>query len=869
MSESEPVAKRARPGAYLAGAECNICLEATTATCDASSACLVVDCFHVFCLTCIAMWASIQPSCPLCKCKFAEVIFDIRSDADSRRLSLDALLRDYAGAGAPAPPPPSRLSVYERGLRAVEPPEAWRAPPQSTSSDKPFCLAKPSEQTRLRPWVRREVCQLLGIAHVDIVTSVVLALVARCNLTTDADAAVVVAQVRPYFHVRASHFVHELSVFAASGLSVRLFDAAVQYGESDDAVVDTAPADNSATDDDVIEIITIDDDDGDDDVRDDDCVHYTLDVLISLRGTANAHLMAVSTTSSTLAPSLRVKLALWVLPPKLVRGGVGGAGDDDAGGSVMPADAMLDLAFVVDQVTFIVAHYPCDSVAAVAALVCRYFTSPSNVAAARAADIQTYITRADVELNLVSTLSRGVFQSRRSPHLRRRVINAGDVSVGVDHHSYVYAHDTSDCAMETNAWGHVDVIQELDAAGIVRLVVAPHKAIPLHIHRRMRESELLLTSGGVVVAANAAHSLRARRGTSFYWPLLHPHGYTNASAAPLCVLCVDVPKFIPSDEIIVAAADYAADAGAVLSSEAYARTTHAGRLLTHPYFAPLVVDLLVEPAILPSPSSSSTATTRKTAFACPDCDVFVFPAADPIGSDAKPSTCSLSLCRHARYHGDDAAASTVLASSSSLSPHVRVSFPRPHAVLVLAFWLPPAPAPPLLMLVHHRRRGWELPGGKVEPGETAAAAAARETREEGAVDVDAASLCCVGQYVIRGDGDGDVHIKSVFVAVIRSVLRADATAAAAADGGDAALKHETNRRMFVACDDVPLASDGGGADEAETARVEGVRVRSNRLLHTEAAWRDATVSPLLCDNVFPLVAKVAVGIAQSKQYRNN
>ena len=43
--------------------------------------------------------------------------------------------------------------------------------------------------------------------------------------------------------------------------------------------------------------------------------------------------------------------------------------------------------------------------------------------------------------------------------------------------------------------GTVDVIHETREAGIYRLNVAPGRSIPLHVHRRMQESEMVITAG--------------------------------------------------------------------------------------------------------------------------------------------------------------------------------------------------------------------------------------------------------------------------------------------------------------------------------------------------------------------------------------
>jgi 8-oxo-dGTP diphosphatase len=80
-------------------------------------------------------------------------------------------------------------------------------------------------------------------------------------------------------------------------------------------------------------------------------------------------------------------------------------------------------------------------------------------------------------------------------------------------------------------------------------------------------------------------------------------------------------------------------------------------------------------------------------------------------------------------------------------------------------------APLSLLFVRHKKRGWELPGGKLEPDDgDPAAAAARELFEESGYRMDKSRLFPFAQYIITAtDGKTkETHTKTVFVGHISS-----------------------------------------------------------------------------------------------------
>ncbi|MBE3594320.1 MAG: NUDIX domain-containing protein [Candidatus Carbobacillus altaicus] len=87
-------------------------------------------------------------------------------------------------------------------------------------------------------------------------------------------------------------------------------------------------------------------------------------------------------------------------------------------------------------------------------------------------------------------------------------------------------------------------------------------------------------------------------------------------------------------------------------------------------------------------------------------------------------------------------------------------FLPPAHVLIVPFWQGK------LVFTRHKVRGIELPGGKMEPGETPLAAAVRETFEEIGASLRAISL--IGQYII-GEGEAAI-VKSIYRAEVERFL---------------------------------------------------------------------------------------------------
>ncbi|ETN59232.1 hypothetical protein AND_009153 [Anopheles darlingi] len=231
------------------------------------------SCRHQFCFPCLLEWSKVKPECPLCKQRFASILYQNQANHQKehmvlrpqdlyRRMNLFAAELPHYTYHATLQVPPSqsellqqlfmhqssevqrfirdfgnspiptrqnsvewRRFIYVQGLYARPLPDVSGRFRESSAA---FYSEHPAQLHRILPWVNRELYVLQGIAPSP--GSSVLLEVASLMDTYDIDSDEFLCRLVPYIAGDyIDHFQHELSNFARSPYDMIGYDQCVQY----------------------------------------------------------------------------------------------------------------------------------------------------------------------------------------------------------------------------------------------------------------------------------------------------------------------------------------------------------------------------------------------------------------------------------------------------------------------------------------------------------------------------------------------------------------------------------------------------------------------------------------------------------------
>lgn len=272
---------------------CSICLG------DLQNKSFTDSCFHMFCFVCLKEWSKVKAECPLCKQKFQNIIYNVKSydkydryniaeeeatrnqwDRDGTRFRYRTTLtferrltfapeHNYTQPiGRPSSvttrshwqryrePATSefRRRLYNNGMRAAEITDRRLRVRDVTPS---FYRRNPATTHRLVPWLNRELNSILFNQpdHVQLVMEIIMGLIK----TYAIDSEEFYQHIYPYVGRHTRHFMHEFLCFAKSPYNMATYDSHVIY-QPGALTINSDSDDTSVDDDDVDEIIDIEDD---------------------------------------------------------------------------------------------------------------------------------------------------------------------------------------------------------------------------------------------------------------------------------------------------------------------------------------------------------------------------------------------------------------------------------------------------------------------------------------------------------------------------------------------------------------------------------------------------------------------------------
>lgn len=216
---------------------CAICLN------EMEDRCVVDNCLHEFCFSCLMQWASISLCCPLCKQEFKACCHGFSLDSsifltyEFEKPHNPLAEKVFGRPRPPRRPKPTptetatianRRLVYRLKLKAVMSSE-FNSQSKIPHFNPEYLKKSKTRLNSLIPWIQRDLKAILDIENVDVIQNVVLAVLAIHEPTSDSAANALHSYLGDY----SSHFLHELLCFAASPFGMLAYDNVVMYPRFD------------------------------------------------------------------------------------------------------------------------------------------------------------------------------------------------------------------------------------------------------------------------------------------------------------------------------------------------------------------------------------------------------------------------------------------------------------------------------------------------------------------------------------------------------------------------------------------------------------------------------------------------------------
>lgn len=202
MADLDALVLKLSKSSAISKGKCPVCLDSF------QNKAFVDPCFHSFCFLCILQWMEITPLCPLCKTSIVAILHNLKSIQNYDILHFNEENDGFCLTKEQE----KRKLVYSLKLESE---------PLHVRHENPLT---PHRLEKIKLWINRELQAILKEEDVSLVSSFIFSLI-----QSSSSPEVLKEQLEQYLFDDTPVFIHEMTNFLHSGLSIEGFDRCVSY----------------------------------------------------------------------------------------------------------------------------------------------------------------------------------------------------------------------------------------------------------------------------------------------------------------------------------------------------------------------------------------------------------------------------------------------------------------------------------------------------------------------------------------------------------------------------------------------------------------------------------------------------------------